>query len=136
MVDASIAIKWVVAEAGAEQAWRLRERHRFLAPDLLAVECTNILWKKVRLGELTAEEASLACGILAGAGIELCPMRPLMRPALRLALALDHSAYDCAYLVLALQAGVPFATADGRLVRKVAGCSSEVSVPEIICVAV
>ena len=54
VVDASFAIKWVVDEAHTTQALLLR-RHRLIAPDLLIAECANVLWKKVRRGELTRQ---------------------------------------------------------------------------------
>ena len=40
--------------------------------------------------------------------------------AARLAIELDHPAYDCIYLALALERGVPFVTADQRLLRRAA----------------
>lgn len=132
MVDASVAVKWVVDEDGSDAAWRLREGHTLLAPELLAIECTNILWKKARLGELTAEEASLACSVLAAAPIELRPMRFLTEGALSLGLQLGHPAYDCIYLVLALEERIPFATADRRLVQRVRECPRGIAVPEMV----
>ena len=64
VVDASIAIKWVVAEEGTDTAVDLRLRFHFAAPDLLIPECANILWKKVQRGELTRDEAMLAARLL------------------------------------------------------------------------
>ena len=119
VVDASVAVKWVIGEPGAEQALRLR-RHTVSAPELLIAECANILWKKFRIGELTEPEASLAVGLLARSEIELTPMRSLTRRAVELAFLLDHSAYDCMYLALAEAAACPFVTADARLLRKLA----------------
>jgi predicted nucleic acid-binding protein len=46
VIDASVAVKWVVEEPGTQEALLLRQ-HRLLAPDLLVAECANILWKKV-----------------------------------------------------------------------------------------
>ena len=89
VIDASVAIKWVVEEPGTKAALSLR-RHRLFAPDLLAGECANILWKKVRRKELLKEEAALAARLLTRADIELEPMRALIEPATRLAIALDH----------------------------------------------
>ena len=63
VVDASVAAKWVIDEPGTRQALKLRP-HVLSAPDLLIAECANIVWKKVRLGELSEPEASLAIGLL------------------------------------------------------------------------
>ncbi|MFD2233357.1 type II toxin-antitoxin system VapC family toxin [Phaeospirillum tilakii] len=118
VIDASIAVKWVVDEDGTQEALSVR-KHALVAPDLLIPECANILWKKVRLGELTVDEAAFAARLLARADVDLAPMRSLMEEATRIAVSLDHPAYDCLYLALAESRGMPFATADERLLRKV-----------------
>jgi len=100
VIDASVVIKWVIDEPGTKEALSLL-RHRLYAPDLLVAECANILWKKVQRNELTSEEAALATRLLQCADIELAPMRALLEPAVRLAITLDHPAYDCTYLALA-----------------------------------
>jgi predicted nucleic acid-binding protein len=46
VIDASVAIKWVVDEPGAEIAIQLLE-HTLMAPDLLGPECANILGEGV-----------------------------------------------------------------------------------------
>jgi predicted nucleic acid-binding protein len=123
VIDASIAIKWVVAEAGTDQALVLRRR-RLFAPDLLVVECANILWKKVRRKELSEAEAIVGARLLQRADIGLEPMRPLLEAATRLSLALDHPAYDCAYLALADALSCGFVTADDRFYNKLQGSPS------------
>jgi predicted nucleic acid-binding protein len=120
VVDASIAIKWVVEEEGSKAAVDLRSRFRFAAPELLIPECANILWKKVQRGELTSNEAILAANLLERAGIEFLPMAGLLEQATSLAIALAHPAYDCAYLTAARRAGTRFVTADTRLLRAIA----------------
>ena len=121
VVDASVAIKWVVEEEGSEAATTLLyARHDLCAPDLLMPECANILWKKVRRGEVSAEEAELMAELLQRAAVELTPTRPLVPAALRLAVELGHPAYDATYLALALERDCPFVTTDGRLARVVA----------------
>ena len=77
VIDASIAVKWVVDEDGTPEALALRQRAKLIAPELLVAECANILWKKVQRDELLKEEALLAARLLQGAEIELLPMRSL-----------------------------------------------------------
>jgi len=60
VIDARIAVKWVVEEQGSAQALVPRRRGRLIAPELLVAECANILWKKVQRDELSNEEALLA----------------------------------------------------------------------------
>ncbi len=119
VIDASIAVKWVVEESGTADALILLQRTKLIAPELLLAECANILWKKVRKKELSAEEGLLAARILQGAEIELWPMRSLLEEATRLAVKLDHPAYDCVYLALALERDCRFVTADEHFLRKV-----------------
>lgn len=118
VVDASIAIKWVVEEDGTPLAIALRKNARLIAPDLLVAECANILWKKVERGELTSQEADLGARLLERSDIELMPMRGLLHAATRLAVALSHPAYDCVYLSLALARSTRFVTADDRFIHK------------------
>jgi predicted nucleic acid-binding protein len=115
VIDASVVIKWVVDEPGTAKALLLR-RHRLLAPDLLIAECANILWKKVRRKELLEEEALVATGLLARSDIEFEPMIGVFEAATRMAILLDHPAYDCCYLALAEARGCVFVTADAALV--------------------
>jgi predicted nucleic acid-binding protein len=118
IVDASVAIKWVVAETGTPEALELLG-HRLMAPALFQVECANILWKKVKRREMSAREGGLAVRLLADFGVELCAPEPDLSRVLELAVALDHPAYDCVYLALAESRGVPLVTADVRLIRAV-----------------
>jgi len=118
IVDASIAMKWVVNEPGTAEALTLKRTHRLAAPDLLVAECANILWKKVRRGELAQEEASLAARLLQRVNINLRPMRNFLDAATRIAVMLDHPAYDCLYLAMAEAEETRFVTADDRLLRK------------------
>jgi len=119
VIDASVAVKWVVEEDGTPEALMLRRRARLIAPELLVAECANILWKKVQRYELSNDEAFLAARLLQAADIEFVSSRPLLETATRLAIELDHPAYDCLYLALAVDRACRFVTADERFVRKV-----------------
>lgn len=115
VVDASVAIKWLIDEIQSAQAVAVLER-QLAAPDLLIPECANILWKKVARGELFADEARLAAATLEQLEIDIYPMRSLLVRTTGLALALDHPAYNCVYLALAEHLGWPLCTADRKLV--------------------
>lgn len=117
VVDSSVAIKWVVDEKNSPEALALF-RHRLYAPELLIAECANVLWKKARRNELTTDEALLCARLLQSADVEFSPMRPLLESATRLALLLDHPAYDCVYLALAETLSCDLVTADARLGAK------------------
>jgi predicted nucleic acid-binding protein len=119
VIDASIALKWVVEEDGTAEALTLRRHAKLIAPELLAVECANILWKKVQREELSTAEASLAARLLQAADVEFLPTLHLLEAATQIAIELDHPAYDCLCLALAAEQDCRFVTADNHFVRKV-----------------
>jgi predicted nucleic acid-binding protein len=119
VVDASVVIKWFVDEVGTAEALSLR-RHRLYAPDLLGVECANVLWKKVTRKELKPDEALLAAQLIERADIEFQPTRKLLAKATQLAMELTHPVYDCLYISLAQELGCDFVTADNVLAKRVA----------------
>ncbi len=116
VIDASVAVKWVVGEPDSDRALSLRGR-RFFAPDLLSAECANVLWKKIQRGELSAEEAVTAALLLEAAEVELVATRPFLATAVGIAASLEHSAYDCMYLAVAEALDAPLVTAADRLVQ-------------------
>jgi predicted nucleic acid-binding protein len=117
VIDASVAVKWVVHEPGSDRAELLLD-HGLVAPELLVAECANVLWKKVRRGELTKEEADVAAQTLEQADITLVSTRRYLARATAIAVQFDHPAYDAMYLAVAEATGLRLVTADDRLVRK------------------
>jgi predicted nucleic acid-binding protein len=116
VVDASVAVKWVVEEEGTTRAVALRSSFVFTAPELILAECANILWKKAQRGELTRPQAVLAARLLEQSGVDFVTLQGLSETATQLALELSHPAYDCVYLALASRRGLRFVTADRRLI--------------------
>jgi predicted nucleic acid-binding protein len=94
-------------------------RHPISAPDLLAPESANILWKKVGRGELRMAEAEAIAVALEGAVITLHPTRPYLASATRIACDLGRAAYDGFYLARAEKLQAPLVTADRRLVNAI-----------------
>lgn len=119
VVDASVAIKWVVPEPDTAAAMALSRQYRLLAPDLLLLECANTFWKKVRRNELTIDEALISARGIEQAGIEFIPIQDQTEAITRLSLDLNHPAYDCAYIAIAQNRQCRFATADRRLIAAV-----------------
>ena len=115
VVDASVAIKWFVPEPLSNEAERLLGGGDALfAPDFLLIECGNIVWKKVRLGELARGDGNAALAALLSGPVSLVDTTPLLERALHLAHEIDHPLYDCLYLATAEAVAATVATADRR----------------------
>jgi predicted nucleic acid-binding protein len=84
------------------------------APDFLLVECGYIIWKKVRLGELTRSDDDDAVAALRSGPLDLVDTASLVERALHLAHEIDHPLYDCLYLATAEVFETTVVTADRR----------------------
>jgi predicted nucleic acid-binding protein len=120
VVDASVAVKWVVPEVGSELAIGLLGRDLW-APSLWLAEAANALRKKSLRGELTEEEARVRAQDLVDAPVQPIELPVLLPAAMRMAAELGHSIYDCFYLAAALLRDTVLVTADRRFATKAAG---------------
>ena len=114
VVDASVAVKWLVKEQGSDKALALNML-RLHAPSLLVAECALALWRKVRAGDLDALDAVTRLGALRHAPLTFAADHELAQTAMPLALELGHPIYDCMYIALALELAAPLVTADKKL---------------------
>ena len=121
VVDASVAVKWLIAEPLSEESATLLDADvTLLAPDLLFAEATSALAAKHRHGELDAEQFADAVDLLRAAPVATpLSMRRLAASSARLARDLGHPVYDCVYLALAIHENHPVVTADTRFHDKV-----------------
>jgi predicted nucleic acid-binding protein len=120
VLDASVALKWVLNESSRDRA--LRVRNSFLlgfvdliAPDLFELEIAHVLAKCVRRG-LILDASAHHANIMTSAP-RFFPARPLIPRALEIASHHRIGVYDCIYVALAEREGCELITADERLVR-------------------
>ena len=113
VIDASVALKWVLDEPGSDAADALRGEE-LIAPVLWLVEAANALWRNARLEQLTRDEAALFLSQLTKAPILSLPMEQHIERALELATEMGHPIYDCVYLALALHYDTHVVTGDRR----------------------
>ena len=121
VVDASVAVKWLVREPLSHQASLLLAKEvSLLAPDLLFAEAANALWAMRQRGDLEDDEFEEAVQTLRTAPV-LVPstLLQLVPAASRLAADLGHPIYDCFYLALAIEEEAPLITADQRFADRV-----------------
>jgi predicted nucleic acid-binding protein len=117
VVDASVAVKWVLPEAASERAVAVRhEGEDLIAPALVYAEIGSALWRAVLRGDVAATEAPRALSAAAAHYGRIIPLSELAESALQLAMQLRHPIYDCFYLALAKRERCPLITADAKLI--------------------
>jgi len=129
VVDASTIAKWLPPlhteplAAQAEELLRqwMRSELEILVPDLMPIEVANALWKAVRRGRCTSEQAAAAMQILLEHELTVIPSRPLLSAALAIAVEHHRTVYDSIYLALAASSGAQLITADEKLVIALVG---------------
>lgn len=122
ILDASVILKWFVAEEGSENALRFRDRHvsgeeRIIVPPLLFYEIANVLRYQEQLPD---DELLTLFEILKDFEIStIYPSFSEFEETMLYARSKKISVYDAAYIVLARNIGCELITADQRLVRTV-----------------
>jgi predicted nucleic acid-binding protein len=126
-VDASVAAKWVLDEPLSDMARALYDdasanEEPTVAPSLLPIEMTNILWQRVRRGLLTMPQADEALARFLAFPITLALPASLHRDALFVSSTyLLPATYDAHYVALAQQLGATLWTDDQQLVKALDG---------------
>ena len=113
VIDASVALKWVLDEPGQQAADALLDEE-LIAPALWLVEAANALWRRSQRGEISAEEAAERLAELGSAPVATMAIEADVPMAVQLASAIGHPVYDCLYLALALREHTHVVTADAR----------------------
>jgi predicted nucleic acid-binding protein len=113
VIDASVALKWVLHEEGRDAADRLLDEE-LIAPSLWLVEAANALWRRAQRGELSAEQASTRLAQLRNAPVTSISRDDDIAAAAQVAHQIGHPVYDCLYLSLAIREATYVVTADRR----------------------
>jgi predicted nucleic acid-binding protein len=122
VVDASVALKWLVLEDMSDVAKELYAAgDHLVAPRLIATEIANALARKTMQGMLTRHEAKYHFSSLPQFLPDLMDIDELIEPALENACALRHPIYDLIYLEAARRLDAQLVTAARRFTAKIAG---------------
>jgi predicted nucleic acid-binding protein len=126
VLDASVALKWVLQEPDSPQAIRLRDEalrglHEFIAPEHFAVEVAHALTKAHRRGQIAGADVSQMLAEVLQYGPVLLPTLPLLFPATAIAARARIGVHDCLYVALAEREARDLRTADDRLRRNLPG---------------
>ena len=118
VIDASVAVKWYVPEIFEQEAEKLLNGgHDFHAPELILPEFCNVIWMKVRRGEITKSEGgkivSAFSAFLSGK-IKIHSHQKIIKAAYVGATTSGKTVYDWTYLALAVSLSCEMVTADSK----------------------
>ncbi len=122
VIDSSVAIKWFVAEHDSAQARGIlvagiAGQLDLIAPDFIAIELGNIVWRQQRFAGMSLADAERVQQLTRQLNCTLFPASDLLDSAFRLACQFQCTVYDMLYVALAVRENCPFVTADERLVN-------------------
>jgi predicted nucleic acid-binding protein len=116
VVDASVVVKWFLLEDHTEAARSLlKEEFTLFAPDLVRAEVGNVMWKRWRRDDVSAEAAEEALDHLERLPLRIRSSRRLMKPAWDVSRRFDRSFYYGLYVALAQRENCRLVTADRKL---------------------
>ena len=120
VVDASVTLAWCFEDESSQRADEVRHRlarEDALAPSIWPLEVANGLRSAERRQRVAAGELPGLRLLLSALPIrvEAVSLDAALSDVLEMARALELTAYDAAYLALAVRRGIPLATVDGRL---------------------
>jgi predicted nucleic acid-binding protein len=122
VLDANVALKWVLPETDSVKAIRLRDEtrqgiHELLAPDIFPIEVGHGLTRAERMGRIAAGAGwALWQTVLSDAPTFFASLA-LMPRAYAISSQMRIGVYDCLYLALAEQETCDFVTADGPVLN-------------------
>jgi len=117
VLDANVALKWVIPEKHSDKALRLRSDtlagvHELHAPEIFAVEVGHALTRAERKGDIPVGDADVhLLYILLTSPHFHSSLAILRRAVARIGL------YDCLYVALAEQERCELVTADDKLIK-------------------
>jgi len=124
IVDASVAVKWVLVEPGGDQALALLRSFAagetdLIAPRLIQEEVASALAKRFRRRQISSAQAENAFAEFLEHRPGLMDTSDDLRRALALSLEHQISLWDSVYLALAIRTRADLITADQRFYRSV-----------------
>lgn len=120
VIDASIALAWCFDDEETRPADAVLARlatEPALVPSIWPLEVANGLWSARRRGRINDADLPRLRSLLGAlpVTVDQTSLETSLDDVLAQAIQHEISAYDAAYLWLALERGLPLATGDGRL---------------------
>lgn len=118
VVDASVVIQHFITDtytANADALFdELGNSIELFVPEFCLLECSNVIWKEVRLRGMPQVRAENLIDDLEGATLTIIPASGLLKRALHIGLVHQLAIYDSVYIALAERLGYPLITVDGK----------------------
>ena len=121
VLDSSVAVKWVLTEAGTPKALAFlddvrRNIHQIIAPEVFATEVSHVLTKAERKKIIPVGDAVKHVFDILADGPYLKPFMPLLPRAIDISSQTRIALTDCLFVALAEQEGCDMLTADQKLI--------------------
>jgi predicted nucleic acid-binding protein len=122
VLDANVALKWVLAEPDSPKANQLRSDfqnavHELITPDVLQIEVAHALTRAERQGRIAVSQAGLLWADVMSTPPRLEASGPLLPRAIQISSAARIGVYDCLYVALAERERCELITADDKLIK-------------------
>lgn len=122
VLDANVALKWVLAEPDSAKANTLRQEfrnriHELLAPDIFPVEIAHGLTRAERRQIIKPPRGKALLVDVLATSPQLHRYPALLDRAFDISSACRQGVYDCLYVALAEREGCELLTADDKLIK-------------------
>lgn len=121
IVDASVVIEYLITGSRTAEVSAffdsIAAQDRLTVPEFCLLECTNVLWKQVRIQGMARSDAEELLRLLRAFPLRRVPVKALLDRALTIGLNHRLAVYDSAYIALASHYGYPLVTLDGEQAR-------------------
>lgn len=114
VIDASALVKLLLKEEGWEELISYL-KGGVLSPDLISKETVNAVWRRLRRGEISPEEARVmlkALKEIAGKVVKIVDENEYLEEAIGIAFTQNITIYDSLYIALAKREKLRLITAD------------------------
>lgn len=121
IVDASVVIEYLITGPYTPnvQAFfnQIASTDRLTIPEFCLLECTNVIWKRVRFSGMSRGDAEELLRVLRTLKLRRAPMKRMLDRALDIALNNTLAVYDSGYIALSLHYGYPLISIDQPQIR-------------------
>lgn len=118
IVDASVIVENLVVGQFTNNVRAFLRQQKYndvlVAPEFCLLECTNVLWKRVRFSGMPYQNATNLLTVLRGMLVQYLAMDFFLPKTLEIAVKHNLAVYDSSYIALGLHLNYPLITIDEK----------------------